>query len=56
MKKGKPKNKNPRVHNAGSGGFNQGSKQEDGAKKVIVITDKEKLTGQRELSSRNKKK
>ena len=56
MKNGKTKNTKPGVRNAGSGGFNQGSKQEDDAKKVIAISDKEKLTGHRRFTSTNKKK
>ena len=54
MKNGKTKNTKPGVRNAGSGGFNQGSKQEKGAPKVITISDKEKLTGHRRFTSTNK--
>lgn len=54
MKNGKTKNTKPGVRNAGSGGFNQGSKQDNEAKKVIAIPDKEKLTGHRRPGSPNK--
>ena len=42
--------------NAGSGAFNQGSKQNNGAKKIITISDHEKLTGHRPLTSAKKKR
>jgi len=47
MKNGKTKKPKPGVRNAGSGYFNQGSKQSNAAKKVITISDDEKLTGHR---------
>ena len=56
MKNSKRKNTKPGVRNAGSGAFNQGSKQDNEAKKVITISDNEKLTGHREHTSGNKKK
>ena len=54
MKNGKTKKTKPGIRNAGSGAFNQRSKQDNGAKKVIPITDHEKLTGHRRISSANK--
>ena len=54
MKKGNTKKTKPGVRNAGSGAFNQGSKQDNAAKKVITITDHEKLTGHRKVTSANK--
>lgn len=56
MKHVKAKNLKPGGHNSGSGDFNQGSKQDNEAKKVITISDKEKLTGHRDHTSRKKKK
>ena len=56
MKNGKTKTTKPGVSNAGSGTFNEGSKQDNGAKKVITIPDHEKLTGHRRVTSTNKKK
>ena len=56
MKNRKPKNTKPGVRNAGRGGFNRGSKLEDEAKKVIFISDKEKLTGHRRFTFTNKQK
>ena len=56
MKKGKTKNTKPGVRNAGSSAFNEGSKQDKGAKKVITIPDHEKLTGHRQITSAGKNK
>lgn len=56
MKNGKTKDTKPGLRNAGSGGFNEGSKKNNGAKKVIAISDNEKLTGHRRFTSTNKKK
>ena len=56
MKISKTKNAKPGVRNAGSNAFNQGSKQDKGAKKVITIPDHEKLTGHRRGTSEGKNK
>ena len=42
--------------NAGSGAFNQGSKQDKSSEKIITISKEEKRTGHRPLTSGNKEK